>query len=181
MSGRYVIGYFTKEAPLLKAVKALRADGWRVHDVFTPYPVPGMDEALGLEHSWLGWVAFIGGMGGALGMMGTAIYVAVYAWPVDIGGRPMASIPAFFPPTFEAGVLAAALLTVGALLGLTRLFPGQEPDFAMPSVTDDRFAVVLDGGQAPNAGPKIAAALKAKGAVEIDEQDMAEKNFEVRL
>src|SRR5665213_3581063 len=112
MSRRFVVGYFLEDSILVKAVKGLRADGWQVYDVYTPYPVPGMSEALDLKHSPLGWVAFINGMGGALGMLALELFVAVLAWPVNVGGRPNASVPAFFPPVFEAGVLGAAVATV---------------------------------------------------------------------
>jgi hypothetical protein len=174
MSRRFVVGYFEREDALLQAVKGLRAEGWNVHDVYTPYPVPGMDEALGLTHSWLGWVTFIGGMSGALGMLATEIYVAVIAWPVNIGGRPNASLPAFFPPVFEAGILIGALSTVGALLWVCNLFPGQFLELDTPTVTDDGFAVALDADQAPNAGEKIAGTLRGRGAFNVSEQTAKE-------
>jgi len=174
MIRRFVVGTFEKEDALLRAVKGLRAQGWRVHDVYTSYPVPGMDEALGLSHSWLGWVTFVGGMSGALGMLATELYVAVIAWPVNIGGRPNASLPAFFPPVFEAGVLLAALSTVGTLLWISNLFPGQVPELDLPGATDDRFAVSLDADQAVGAGEKIAQALKAGGATGVAEQTAKE-------
>jgi hypothetical protein len=174
MSRRFVVGYFLEDASLLKAVKALRAEGWSVYDVFTPYPVPGMDEALDMPHSPLGWVAFINGMGGALGMLALALFVSVYAWPVDVGGRPNASIPAFFPPIFEAGVLSAGVTVVIALFWLCDLWPGQTPKLDLPSTTNDRFAIVLDAQQAQGSSDQIIAALKAKGAVEVGEQSAKE-------
>ncbi|MGH7441246.1 MAG: DUF3341 domain-containing protein, partial [bacterium] len=152
------------------AVKALRAQGWAVHDCFTPYPVPGLDDAMELPHSQLGWVAFISAMVGAFSMLALELFVAVYAWPVNIGGRPNASIPAFIPPFFEAGVLNCALTTVLALMAVCQLYPGKEPRFELPRSTDDRFAVVLDADQAPGACDKIIAALKAGGALDVGEQ-----------
>ena len=170
MSRRWLVGVYEKEEALLSAIGSLRQDGWLIHDAYTPYPVPGMDKALGLKHSQLGWVAFIGAMSGAIGMGLTEIYVAVIAWPVNIGGKPAASLPAFFPPVFEAGVLAAALGTVGALLWVSKLFPGQEVEIEIPDVNDHRFAVALDADQAPQAADKIRALLQKTGATEILER-----------
>jgi hypothetical protein len=170
MSRRFLVGIFEDDASTLEAVKEIRQAGWLVHDVYSPYPVPGMDKALGLAHSRLGWVAFIGSMAGVFGMLGTELYVAVIAWPVNIGGRPFASLPAFFPPMFEAGVLCAALGTVGALFFVSRLFPGQEVEIEIPGVNDHRFAIALDADQAPQAAAKIQAQLKKSGAVEVLEK-----------
>lgn len=167
MSRRWLIGIYDKESGLLAAVRDLRQAGWLVHDVYSPYPVPGVDEALGLRHSRLGWVTFLAAMASVLGMLATELYVAVIAWPVNIGGRPLASLPAFFPPVFEAGVLAAALATVAALFYVCRLYPGQEPEIEIPDINDHRFAVALDADQAPQAADKIQALLKQSGALEV--------------
>ena len=175
MSRRFLIGMYDHEHKVLEAVQGLRKDGWQVHDVYTPYPVPGMDKALGLKHSRLGWVTAMGALGGALGVGGTEIYVAVIAWPVNIGGRPMASLPAFFPPVFEIAVLGAALSTVGALLWVSGLFPGSTPRLEIPDVTNNRFGVALDADQAPKAAEKIAAFLRGSGAVEVLERQEVEQ------
>jgi hypothetical protein len=174
MSRNFVVGYFEADGPALKAVKALRAEGWKVQDVYTPFPVPGMDDALGLEHSFLGWVAFVNGMGGALGMLALELFVSVIAWKLDVGGRPNASIPAFFPPVFEAGVLSAAVTTVLALFWVCKLYPGQTPALDLPRTTDDRFAIVLDADQSAGAGDKIIQSLKKHGAVEVGETSSRE-------
>jgi hypothetical protein len=167
---RWLVGVYEDEGALLDAVKALRADGWLVHDTYSPYPIPGMDKAMGLKHSRLGWVAALGGVAGVVGMAATEIYVSVYAWPVNIGGKPNASLPAFFPPVFEAGVLLSALSVVGALLWSSKLFPGQEPDIVIADVNEHRFAVALDADQAPNAADKIRARLAKTSAVEVLEK-----------
>lgn len=167
---RWLVGVYEDEGALLGAVTSLRQGGWRVHDTYTPYPVPGMDKALGLKHSRLGWVAAIGGLVGVVGMAATELYVAVIAWPVNVGGKPNASLPAFFPPVFEFGVLLSALSVVGALLWVSRLFPGQEPDIAIPDVNEHRFAVALDADQAPQAADKIRALLAKTGALEVLEK-----------
>ncbi|HTB22774.1 MAG TPA: DUF3341 domain-containing protein [bacterium] len=174
MTRRFVVGYFEADSAAIKAVKALRAEGWQIYDVFTPYPVPGMDEAMDLPHSFLGWVAFINGMGGALGMLALALFVSVIAWPLNVGGRPDASIPAFFPPVFEAGVLSAGVTVVLALFWVCDLWPGKTAKLDLPRSTDDRFAVVLDADQSPHAGDRIIGALKAQGAVEVGEQSVRE-------
>jgi hypothetical protein len=156
-----VIGYFEDEQATLAATRAARAEGFAITDVFTPYAVHGLDEAMGLRPSRLPWVCFGAGLvGGAIGL-GFQIWSSSVSWPLNVGGKPFVSLPAFIPITFELTVLAAALTTALALLVRARLFPGKRAA-ALPRVTDDRFALVLSA-----AGERGRAFLARAGAVEI--------------
>ncbi len=173
MSRTWIVGFFADEHKTLDAVRALRDAGWKINDVHSPYPVAAMPKAMGLRHSWLGWATFLGAMGGAVGMMGMAVWASAWDWPINIGGRPMASIPAFFPPTFEAGVLAGALATVACLAFVTKLYPGKVPEIDLTGVNDDKFAIVLDPEQSKGAREAIGALLKAQGSIEVTERQEA--------
>jgi hypothetical protein len=155
------IGYFEDEHRLLDAVRAARAAGMEVQDAFVPYAVHGLDEAMGQPRSRLTWVCFIAGLtGGALALT-FELWTSVVSWPLNVGGKPFASVPAFIPVTFELTVLSAALTSAAAFLARSKLFPGKRAT-ALPRVTDDRFALVLE-----NDGPAVRDLLRAAGAVEI--------------
>ncbi len=141
-----VVGVFEQEEDLVAAASAAREAGLGIQDAYSPYPVPGMDELLEIRHSRLGWVAFAGGMGMAALVLFFQIWVEAVDWPLNSGGKPNNSLPAFVPATFELGVLCAALSTVAALLLRSRLFPGRQTEAPAPGLNDDRFALVLRAG-----------------------------------
>lgn len=143
MSCRILTGSFESEEDLLAAVARVRASGFRVVDVYVPYPVHGLDRALGLRPSRLSWVAaFCGALGAALAL-GFQYWASAVDWPINVGGRPWHSLPAFVPVIFEMMVLFAGLGIVLAFLIVCRLYPGKTPDLKFPGVTDDRYVLVL--------------------------------------
>jgi hypothetical protein len=163
MSKVRTVGWFEEEAHILGATKAARKAGLRVVDAYTPYAVHGLDEAMGLRPSKLTWVCFLAGLAGGAGMLWLMVYTSAISWPLNVGGKPFASIPAFIPVTFEATVLCAALVTVLAFLVRSKLFPGKRVA-PLERVTDDRFALELW------AESSVARSfLKEQGAVVVEE------------
>src|ERR1039458_10619474 len=110
-----VAGFFADEHKLLDAAKATYKAGYRKFDSVTPFPVHGMDDAMGLKPSWLPWVTLI------MGLFGTACgfllpyYTMGIDWPLIIGGKPFVGYPAYVPIMFELSILIGALSTVAAL------------------------------------------------------------------
>lgn len=129
----------------LAAVRRFRADGFDVHDVHTPFPIHGMDEALELPETRLGFATLAGGLLGLATALALQGYTHVLSWPLHIGGKSMLAMPALVPVSFELTVLFAAFATVGALFARRRLFPRLLEPISLPSptVTDDRFVVVI--------------------------------------
>ncbi len=156
-----VIATFDDADRLLAATRAARAAGHTIADAFTPYPIHGLDDAMGLRRSRLGWVCFAAGLFGGTFAMSFQLWAAVASWPLNVGGKPFASVPAFLPITFELTVLTAALVSAGTFLLRSRLFPGKHV-VARPRVTDDRFILVLQTG-----GKAAEALLWSAGAVEV--------------
>jgi hypothetical protein len=140
---RLRVGVFEREEDVREATSAARSEGLDIVDVFAPYAVHGLDRAMGLRPSRLPWVCFLFGLSGAVLMLLFQYWATAVSWPLDVGGKPWNSLPAFVPVTFEMMVLCAGLGTVGAFVWATGLWPGRRSALADLRVTDDRFALVL--------------------------------------
>ena len=143
MSRRLFIGVFEDEEDILAATREVREKGYEIADVYTPYAVHGLDEAMGLRRTRLPWVSFGFGLLGAGLKVWFEVWTTGIDWPINVGGKPWNSLPAFVPITFEVMVLLAGLSTLFAFFGLRRLFPGKAPKIPYPGVTDNRFVLVL--------------------------------------
>jgi hypothetical protein len=131
-----IMAEFETPAAILHAAEKVRENGYRHWDVFTPFPIHGMDNAMGMKNSIVGWFSFIGGCTGyTTGML--LIYVTnAVSYPIVIGGKPMFSPFAAFPPSYELTILFGAF---GALLGM--LFLNRLPRLHHPLLKNDRFAL----------------------------------------
>jgi len=144
MTERLFIAWFDQEDDILAATTAAREAGFAVFDVFTPYAVHGMDAAMGLRPSRLTWVCFGAALLGLSAGLSLEYYTSVVSWPLNVGGKPFNSFPAFVPVAFETTVLFAALITVAALFLRTRLYPrAKAPTEVLGRATNDRFALAL--------------------------------------
>ncbi len=129
----------------LGAVTALRAGGFRIEDVHTPFPVHGMEAAMGLRDTRLAYGSLAGGLVGA----GLALWLQIWThsvdWPLDVGGKTMTAVPAIIPVSFELTVLLAGLATFVALAWSCKLRPMKDTPAAQPHprVNDDRFVVLV--------------------------------------
>lgn len=143
MSRRTLTLWFRTEEGILGATRAAGAAGHEILDVHTPYAVHGLDAAAGLRPSRLPWICFALGLAGAAAKLWYQIWTSATSWPVNVGGKPLKSVPAFVPVTFEIMVLFAALGTVAAFFLVSGLRPGRAPRRSPARTTDDRFALVL--------------------------------------
>jgi len=137
-----VLVVFDDPASILKAAEAARDQGFKDWDVFTPFPVHGMDDAMGLGRSNVPWITFTMGAVGALTGLGIQLYTMVHDWPQNYGGKPFLAWPAFVPITFETTVFFAGISTaLGALLigGVLRM---RKKRFH-PKFTDNRFGLFI--------------------------------------
>ena len=165
MSARLFVASFENEEGLVEAAAAARKAGFPAHDAFTPYAVHGLDEALGLPRSRLTLVCFGCGLFGLLAAFLFQWWTSSVDWPLNVGGKPPASNPAFILVTFEAMVLLAGVGTVAAFFVRARLYPGSRPAFSIERVTDDRFALAFlptDGGFDE---ARVRALCESSGAV----------------
>jgi hypothetical protein len=169
VSGRAcVVARFGGEPALLAAVRALRAEGVAELDVHTPVPVHGADEALGLPRSVVPRIALAAGLLGAGSGYLLQWWMVGVDFPINVGGRPPHSPPAFVPVTFEFGVLFAALAIffgLFALWGLPRLHHPVFEVEAFRSATVD--GLWLSAGVAQDRSAGLAQRLRGLGAAEV--------------
>ena len=106
---RFVVGCFDDEDVLFPAVKKIRTAGYKIQDVYTPYPVHGLDKALGMRDTSLHTAGFVYGITGTTTALTCMGWIFTKDWPLNIGGKPNFPLPAFIPITFELTVLFAAV------------------------------------------------------------------------
>ncbi len=143
MSARMVHGVFASEASVLDATRAARDGSYSIVDVYSPYAIHGIEKAMGIRSSRLTWVCFLAGLLGAALILYFQFWTSSVDWPLNVGGKPFNSLPAFIPIAFEITVLFAGLGVVLALFMRCGLWPGKRGKQPEIAVTDDRFVLLL--------------------------------------
>ncbi len=160
------VGVFEREASLLGAIAESRERGLEIIDAYSPYPIHGIDELIGIRRSRLTLVCFFGGVVGLCLGLGFQYWTSAMDWPINVGGKPFDSLPAFVPVGFELTVLIGGLSTAFALAVRSRLWPGKRSR-AIEGVTDDRFALVIARADASLASAELGALLERHGALRV--------------
>jgi hypothetical protein len=161
----------TPEA-LIKATRQAHTEGYRVMDAYTPMPVDGLPEALGSERTWVSTLVFLGGLAGCVGGFSLMYWITCIAYPMNVGGRPMYSWPAYIPPTFEMTVLFASLTAVIGMLFLNGLPEPYHPVFNVPRfqlASQDRFFLCIEARDPRFNLDTTKSFLAGTGAVEVSE------------
>jgi hypothetical protein len=171
MRRKYLVATFTDADSLLRAVRPVRSESFRIHDVYAPYPVHGLDEAMGIRRTRLPWVTLLAGLTGLTFALTFQYYTAVFDWPLNVGGKPDNSTLAFVPICFELTVLFAGLCTVGALLLRARLYPGKRESLIAGGITNDTFALVLRKPAESFETRRACKLLEDYGANEVEEKE----------
>lgn len=142
-----MVGLFDDTDTLMEAARSARDAGWRKWDCHTPYPVHGLEKAMGLRESYVPIITLSAGFFGAAFGKAMQWYMSAYDYPLIVGGKPLFSLPAFVPVTFELFVLFGAVTTFLSLIFICRLGRWHSPlhdTGVMKEVTSRRFAVVLN-------------------------------------
>jgi len=138
---------FESPADLLEAAGRAYEEGYRRLDAYTPFPVHGLAEALGFHRTRLPLLVFFGGIAGCVGGYGLQYWISAIDYPLNIGGRPLNSWPAFIPVTFELTILLAALAAVLGMLALNGLPMPYHPVFNVPAfelASRNRFFLCIE-------------------------------------
>ncbi|RZS94563.1 DUF3341 domain-containing protein [Cecembia calidifontis] len=167
----FVLGVYDDEDVLLDAVSKVRESGVKIHEVYSPFPVHGLDEALGYKRSRLPIAAFLFGLLGTSLALTMQFYMMRFDWPMIIGGKDYAAFPDFIPVTFELTVLLAAFGMVGVFMVSSNLKPWGQPRIFDLRITDDKHVMAIDLAANASLGEdKIAEVLKNSGATEVNKK-----------
>lgn len=167
---KFIVGCFDDEAVLFPAVKAVRKSGYKIHDVYTPMPIHGLDAAMGLRDTSLHTAGFVYGATGTLTALSFISWVFTYDWPMNIGGKPFFALPAWIPITFELTVLFAAVGMVLTFCYLCQLAPFVKKDHFHLRATDDLFVMAIEATDKTNEN-EVQDFLAGLGAKDISVQE----------
>ncbi|OWY24197.1 DUF3341 domain-containing protein [Sphingobacteriales bacterium UPWRP_1] len=182
MKHKYLVGVYNDDDVLLNAVTQARKEGYQMHEVFTPFPVHGLDEAMGLQDTRLHTIGFVFGAIGTLFALTAMSYIMSIDWKVIVGGKPFFSFPAYGPISFELTVLFASIgMTVVFYIrnGFSVL---RDAEILDNRITDDKFvmAFCLKKYHEEADITKITGILKQSGAEEVYVKEM-ENELEANL
>ena len=163
----YMIGVFDDEENLIKAAKKLKGLNVEIFDIYTPFPVHGLDDLLNIKRSRLPIICFVAASVGCILAFLFQHWVSVVDWPIIVGGKPHNSFPAFIPVAFEITVLVGALVTVAAFFWRAGLRPGAVARIPHSRCTDDKFAVAIECKDALLDQESIKDVFKSFDACEV--------------
>jgi hypothetical protein len=167
---KFIVGVYDREDILLKAVKSVRKSGVKIHEVFTPFPVHGLDDALGYKRSRLPIAAFLFGLLGTSLALTMQIGMMTVDWPMIIGGKDFLPLPSFIPVSFELTVLLASFGMVGTFFVVSNLKPWGKPVMFDIRSTDDKHIMAIDLSKNKLSEADIKKSLEESGASEVNEK-----------
>lgn len=166
---KFVVGCFDDEQVLFPAVKNVRKAGYKIHDVYTPMPIHGLDAMMGLRDTSLHTAGFIYGLAGTTTALGFISWALTYDWPLNFGGKPFFALPAWIPITFELTVLFSSVGMVLTFCYLCQLAPFVKKDHFHPRSTDDLFVMVIECTDKTNE-QEVINFLQSIGAKDVSTQ-----------
>jgi hypothetical protein len=161
-----VVGIWLDDHKLVAAAHKVREAGYKKFDAITPFPVHGLEEAIGIKRSWIPYVTFGAGITGLASALALTYWTSAVDWPINVGGKPFFSGPAFVPIMFELTVLFAALFSVGTLFAICGL-PKIDPPIIDPDLTSHKFALFIPESEAGYDAARAEQMLSSLGAQEV--------------
>jgi hypothetical protein len=162
-----LLAEFDRPGDLLRASERAHADGYRRLDAYTPFPIHGLSDAVGFHRTRLPWIVFFGGLTGCLGGFFMQWFANNVHYPINIGGRPLNSWPAFIPITFECTILFASFSAVIGMLALNGLPQPYHPLFNAPNfelASRSHFFLCIEATDAKFDVEQTRAFLQSLGA-----------------
>ena len=166
-----VMGEFAEPEDLVEAGRRIRAMGYTKIDAMTPFPVHGIDEAIGVPYSKIGWIVICGAIAGITTAQCLIYYVGKIDYPLIIGGKPLFDFTYSIPPTFELAVLFSAITTficTWGLSGLPRLYHPSMNYRNAHRASDDRFLLVVEADDPKFDPQKTAQVMRSVGANDVE-------------
>jgi len=172
-SKKVLYGLYNDEEELKSAIKTANAQHLNIMDVFTPFPVHGLDPILGLKESRLHIMGFIYGSIGALFAFLAMTWIFTSDWPIVFGGKPYWSVPAFIPIVFENTVLYSAWGMTITFYTVCGMWPGVKAKTLDDRITDDKFCIAFDVSEAAEGDVKnLQGFFTQTGAAEVNVKTM---------
>lgn len=172
MRTNVLLSVYDSEAALFAAVAAARERGYRILDIYAPYAVHGLDRAAGFRASRLPIACFIYGLIGAGFAFWAQYWLSAVDWPINVGGKPWNSWPAFMPVTFESMVLFAGVGSALTLFAVSGLWPGKRANLIVEGVTHDRFALLIAESGPTFSYAEAQALCERHGAVVVEARNV---------
>lgn len=174
---KYILGSFGDPDEMMHGIEKLQENNIKIHDVYTPMPIHGIEAKLGIKRSRLDILAFFCGITGTVSAFALIYLASVVDWRHNIGGKPAFALPDFIPIMFEVTILFCAFGLVGSYYASTHLFPGRAPRVMDLRATDDRFIIAVDA-QENGDHSKIDGLLKEAGAIEVKHNERKYISYE---
>lgn len=169
---KYLVGVFDDEEEVMHAIEEVRGKGVKIHEVYTPFPVHGLDHVLGYDRPRMGIAAFLFGMTGTLCAFLLTFWTLGIDWPMNIGGKNFFPFPTNIPIVFELTVLLAAFGMSFTFFVMEGLGPTAKPVIFDTRSTDDKFVMAIDLSKNKLAESNITELLKSNGASEVNVKEV---------
>ncbi len=166
-----VLAEFRNPKELVDAAATVKKSGYQDFDTYAPFPIHGMEKAMGLKNSPLGWIVLGGALTGMIGALTLMIWVMGYEYPMNISGKPFINFPIYVPITFELTVLLAAFGATFGMLALNKLPRFHNPLFNVErfsKASDDGFFVHIEATDDLFAEEKVTKLFQNNGATHIE-------------
>lgn len=166
-----VLAEFKNPKELVDAASAVEKSGYNKYDTYAPFPIHGMEKAMGLKNSPLGWIVLGAGLTGMIGILALMIWVMGYEYPMNISGKPYINIPIYVPITFEITVLLSAFAATFGMFALNKLPRFHNPLFNVErfkKASDDGFFICIEAKDDLFSEEKVSSLFQSAGATHIE-------------
>lgn len=166
-----ILAEFKNPKELIDAAEEVKEAGYNDFDTYAPFPIHGMEKAMGLKESPLGWIVLAGGLIGCIGALTLMIWVSGYEYPMNISGKPYINLPVYVPVTFELTVLLSAFAATFGMFALNKLPKLHNPLFNVDrfeKASDDGFFICIESSDSLFSEDSVSKLFTEAGATHIE-------------
>lgn len=166
-----ILAEFRNPKELLDAAAAVEKSGYKKFDTYAPFPIHGMEKAMGLKQSKVGYITFVGGVLGCVGALALMIWVMGYEYPMNISGKPFINYPVMVPITFELTVLISAFAATFGMIAVNNLPRLHNPLFnseRFKKASDDGFFLCIEADDSLFSEEKVQSLFNDEGAAHVE-------------
>ncbi len=175
MNNTRIIGVFDEEVSLMAAVNQVKKEGFEINEIYTPYPMHDVIEAMGKKTRFT-FAAFLYGFVGATSVLAFLYYTSVIDWPVNYGGKPTNAFPSFIVVAIILTILTVTIASLFTFSARAAIYPGKAYELPDERSTDDKFVIVFDKNTVKSNLEKLTSILREQGALEVYEKEVKLQN-----